>query len=70
MRAMVHWGVDGWSEVRDAETVDTGLGVWVADLDTAGRPEGSEVVFTFFWPDTASWEGDDFHVAVSGNPGA
>lgn len=32
--AVVHWGVDGWQEAQDTETVDTGLGVYVADLPT------------------------------------
>jgi glucoamylase len=63
-RATVHWAVDDWSGARDVDTVDTGLGVFVADLDTADRPPGSQVLFTFFWSDAARWEGADFRVTV------
>ena len=65
-RATIHWAVDGWSDVRDVDTVDTGLGVFVADLDTANRIPGSQVVFTFLWSDAGHWEGADFRVAVRG----
>ena len=60
----VHWGVDGWLGVRDLEAVDTGLGVYVADLDTQALPPGTEVDFTFYWPRADRWEGTDFHVRV------
>jgi glucoamylase len=63
-RATIHWAVDDWSGARDADAVDTGLGVFVADLDTAGRTPGSQVLFTFFWSDAARWEGADFRVTV------
>ena len=65
-RATIHWAVDEWSDVRDMDTVDTGLGVFVADLDTANRIPGSQVVFTFLWSDAGHWEGADFRVAVRG----
>jgi glucoamylase len=64
-RATVHWGlwgVDEWRNIRDVDTADTGLGVYVADLDTANQPAGSRVVFTFFWHDAGTWEGEDFSV--------
>jgi glucoamylase len=62
--ATIHWAVDDWSGARDVDTVDTGVGVFVADLDTAGRTPGSQVLFTFFWSDAARWEGADFRVTV------
>jgi glucoamylase len=71
-RATVHWGLgnggrghdDVWTDVHDVETVDTGLGVYVADLDTLNCPSGRSVVFTFFWHDARRWEGVDFRVVV------
>ncbi len=63
-RAVVHWSVDGWRTVRDAETQDTSLGVHVADLPTEGLSSGAEVVFTFYWPDDGRWEGADFKVRL------
>ena len=63
-RATVHWGVNRWSDVHDVETVDTGLGVYVADLATGHLASGGSVQFTFFWAAAARWEGVDFHVSV------
>jgi glucoamylase len=51
--------------VRDQPTRDTGLGVHVADLPTAGLPDGALVDFTFRWPAAGRWEGRDFRVEVA-----
>ncbi len=67
--ARVHWSGDGWKTVRDVVAVDTGLGVFVADLPTAALPAGAGVVFTFFWPGVDRWEGTDFSITV-GSPAA
>ena len=64
--AIVHWGVNGWHEVRDTPTVDTTLGVYVCDLPVQGLPARSRIDFTFFWPQTNSWEQADFCVVVKG----
>ena len=63
--AVVHWGRDGWKKTREVRTRDTGLGVHVADLDTAGLPRrGGRIEFTFYWPEAGHWEGKDFTVTV------
>jgi len=62
--AVVHWSADGWRTARDAETRETGLGVFYADLPLAGLPDGARVEFTFFWPQAGRWEGSDFGVDV------
>ncbi len=69
-RVVVHAGVNGWSAVQDHDAVDTGLGVWITDLDTRGLVAGSQVDFTFYWPDTGRWEGTDYHVRVEDAPPA
>ena len=67
--AIVHWGTGGaagtvgWQDIKDTETVDTGLGVFVADLPTTELQSG-RVDFTFYWPEVDRWEGVDFRVAV------
>jgi glucoamylase len=43
---------------------DTGLGMYIADLPTQDLPAEATVVFTFYWPETARWEGTDFAVKV------
>ncbi|MEP7310285.1 MAG: glucan 1,4-alpha-glucosidase [Acidobacteriota bacterium] len=64
-RATVVWGVDGWQQVKESETVDTELGVFVADLETTTLSSGASVEFTFFWLDEARWEQTDFRVVVA-----
>jgi glucoamylase len=62
--AVAHWSVDGWRTVHDTPTADTGLGVHFVDLLTRELAVGAKVVFTFYWPDAAKWEGVDFCVEV------
>ena len=62
--ARVHWGVNGWKEVRDVDTRDTGLGVHVADLPVAALAAGETIQFTFLWAETRAWEGQDYDVQV------
>jgi len=62
--AIVHWSADGWRTVRDAATRDSGLGVHLADLPTDALAPGSEIRFTFYWPDAGRWEGTDFSVKI------
>jgi glucoamylase len=62
--AVVHWSVDGWDTVHDTPTLDTTLGVHLADLGTKGLAPGDHVQFTFYWQGAARWEGVDFEVCV------
>lgn len=62
--AIVHWSANGWRTVRDSATRDSGLGVHVADLPTDALAPGSEIRFTFYWPDAGRWEGTDFSVKI------
>jgi glucoamylase len=62
--AMVRWTLDGWQSFEDTNTRDTGLGIYTLDLPTASLPPGSQVVFTFFWPQENRWEGTNYGVAV------
>jgi glucoamylase len=63
--ARVHWGVNGWMQVQDIDTRDTGLGVHVADLPVTGLKAGESVQFTFLWLEPESWEGQDYEVVVT-----
>jgi glucoamylase len=62
--AIVRWSVDDWRTVHDTATVDTTLGVHVADLPTTNACTGSRVSLTFYWPEADRWEGGDFSVGV------
>jgi glucoamylase len=62
--AVVHWSVDEWRTVHDTPTRDTTLGVHTCDLEADDLDRRDRVHFTFFWPETARWEGVDFLVSV------
>ena len=62
--ARVHWGVNGWKEVREVDTRDTGLGVHVVDLLVAGLAAGETLQFTFLSAETQAWEGRDYEVLI------
>jgi hypothetical protein len=38
----------------------------VAKLPTETLKAGGNIQFTFFWPESGNWEGQDYDVAVSG----
>src|SRR6266699_333201 len=67
-RATIHWSMDGWKTVTDSKTVDTGLGIHYADLETSTLSPGDNVAFTFFWSEANKWEGTDFQVTVAERP--
>ncbi|HKU87243.1 MAG TPA: glucan 1,4-alpha-glucosidase [Casimicrobiaceae bacterium] len=62
--AVVHWSADGWNTVTDTPTVDTSLGVHVADLPTAALPAGATLRFTFRWCDESRWQGENYACAI------
>lgn len=62
--AVVHWSDDEWATTHDTETRDTGLGLHLADLPTADLADGQTIQFTFYWPETDRWEGQDFIVKI------
>ena len=62
--AIVHGSVDDWVTVLDTPTIDTTLGVHVADLRTMNLRPGDHVSLTFYWPDVDRCEGPDFLVCV------
>lgn len=59
--ARIRWADPGWKEIRETETIDTGVGIHYADLDP-GSHEG--LAFTFYWPESNRWEGSDFRVGA------
>ena len=63
---VVHWSADGWLTFRDCEARNTGLGIYTADLETAGFSIGTRIDFTFYWLQASRWEGADFSVRVTG----
>ena len=63
--ARIHWGVDGWQNVADASTRDTGLGLHILDLHVTSIGRSRAIDFTFQWLDSEVWAGEDFRIVVS-----
>jgi glucoamylase len=63
--ARVRWTDDGWASFTDSETADTGLGLHVLELSTAGRAVGTRLVFTWVGIAGGVWDGTDCTVAVA-----
>src|SRR5262249_38804321 len=63
--ANVHWGVNGWGQVTEESTTDSGLGFHAASLDVDGLKPGGRVNFTWRWQGTGEWHGQDYEVSVS-----
>jgi glucoamylase len=63
-KATVHWSVDNWQTVKDTDTRETGLNVYLVDLPVDGLPAGALLVFTFRWTASDTWEGTDFTVRI------
>ncbi len=63
--AVVLYTRDDWVTQVKAETNDTGLGLFVVEIDTEGMAVGHRVVFTWRNPATGAWRGANFEVAVT-----
>jgi glucoamylase len=63
--AVIHWTSNDWHTTRDIKTLDTGLGIHMADLQTATLADGAQITFTFYWSDAKRWEGVNFAVRVA-----
>ena len=62
--AAIHWTTNDWQTTQDTDTQDTGLGIYMADLQTGTLAEGARITFTFYWSDVHHWEGADFVVRI------
>jgi glucoamylase len=62
--ANVRWSIDGWQTTQDLSTRTPGFDIHVADLPTETLQPGARVMFTFYWPGSGRWEGENFEVVV------
>jgi len=62
--ARLHWGVNGWQNIKDINTEDCGLGLQGCALDSGALIGVSQIDFTIQWHDTGNWAGEDFHIIV------
>jgi glucoamylase len=64
----VHWGVDGWQEVREQDTTPSSLGLHVVEIDTARLRRGARLDLTF--RHGTRWAGRDYQIRVTPAAGA
>ncbi|MEJ8308181.1 glucan 1,4-alpha-glucosidase [Agrobacterium larrymoorei] len=62
--ALVHWSTDNWTNVSDTPVAPSGLGTYFVDLPLQNEDVGTSIVFTFYWPDSQTWENTNFTVHV------
>ena len=64
--ARVHWGVNGWKEIRRRSTRGTpASGCTSPTFRSRRSPAGETIQFTFLWLDTQTWEGEDYEIEVT-----
>jgi glucoamylase len=62
--SIVRYTRDDWKTQVDVATNDTGLGLHVAELPTAGMAPGGKLVFTWRRKADGLWRGKDFETQV------
>ena len=60
----VRWSCDGWLSVFSIQSAPSRLGVHFADLKDV-KAESKSIVFTFYWADSARWEGANFTIEIT-----
>lgn len=59
----LRWTGNEWQSHEDSDSISTRLGIDYVDL-TVRDQQRAPIGFTFYWPETAGWEGRDFTVRV------
>jgi glucoamylase len=62
--AEITWTHDGWQSTLNLKTRNSGLGLFVADLPTKQLAAGTDIIFTFYWPQAGRWEGANFEISI------
>ena len=61
---VVHWSFDNWQSSQDSNSNESGWNLQHTDLPTETLSAGRQIAFTFFWKNTARWEGQNYQVIV------
>ena len=63
--ARVRYSLDGWQNYTDLNTVSSGFwNLHFADLPLRECPKGTIAEWTFYWPESDRWEGENFRAEV------
>jgi glucoamylase len=63
-QATVKWSTDNWVNTSEVNTLDTGLGVYYADIETSELDHEQEIIYTFYWHDADNWEDKDYKLSI------
>ncbi len=63
--AALHWSDDEWRTVRHDPLEPRGHGVWMYEWPAGSFAAGDRLDFTFYWPESRTWEGRDFQIALA-----
>jgi glucoamylase len=63
-KAVIHWSDDGWKTIHDTNDNNFKLGIHYTDLPVKSLAHGGQIKFTLFWPESNSWQGQDFMILV------
>ena len=62
---VTRWGTDGWQNVTNLKSEDTGLGLHTVTIDAAAYGDARRIDFTFQDAETQAWLSEDFEIAVA-----
>jgi glucoamylase len=62
--SIVHWGRNGWADLENTATLDSGLGFHVAALPTPELSARTAIDFTWRSQETDRWHGRDYRIDI------
>ena len=62
--SIVRFTRDGWANYEEVPTRDTGLGLHVAEVASAGMSDGSSIIFTWRNATTGAWQGANHDIRL------
>lgn len=65
--AMVRWTFDDWITINDTQTLDSGIGIYYADLPSANLEHNRKIIFTFYWRNSGNWENINYSISIEKN---
>jgi glucoamylase len=68
--ATICWSSDNWLTINEVVTHDSGLGIHFADLATQNLDHEQNIIYTFYWHDSETWEDKKYFLTIEKNRSA
>ncbi len=62
--ATVRWTTDNWLSYHDVVTLDSGVGIYYADLMTSNLAYEQKINYTFYWHESDEWESINYTLSI------